>query len=104
MSSNVDYFYRQISLSHADASDYVRAPVLAKMPVEEFVDALFALHPSAQRLALMALKGRYEYGRLEQALKREAVDSRGSRGNTKAAAATKCNFKAPVWNAARMVS
>jgi len=71
MSSNVDYFYRQISLSHADASDYVRAPVLAKMPVEEFVDALFALHPSAQRLALMALKGRYEYGRLEQALKEE---------------------------------
>jgi hypothetical protein len=71
MSSDVDHFYRQVSLSHADASDYVRAPVLAKMPVADFVNAFFALHPSAQRLAMAALKGRYEYGRLDQTLKDE---------------------------------
>jgi hypothetical protein len=71
MSADVDRFYRQVSLSHAEAGDYVRAPVLAKMPVDEFVNALFALHPSAQRLAIAALKGRYEHGRLDQTLKEE---------------------------------
>ncbi|WP_128929074.1 P-loop NTPase fold protein [Bradyrhizobium guangxiense] len=71
MTSDVDSFYRQVSLSHADASHYVRAPVLAKMPVDEFVNALLALHPSAQRLAMMALKSRYEYGSLDQTLQEE---------------------------------
>jgi hypothetical protein len=71
MISDVDAFYRQVSLSHADASEYVRAPVLAKMPVDDFVNAYLALHPSAQRVAMMALKGRYEYGRLDQQLKEE---------------------------------
>jgi hypothetical protein len=36
-----DSFYRQVSLSHADASQYVRAPILAKLAVDEFVNALF---------------------------------------------------------------
>jgi DNA polymerase III delta prime subunit len=71
MKSDVEKFYRQVALSHADASDYVRAPVLATLPVEEFVDALLALHPSNMRLAMVALKGRYEYGRLDQTLKDE---------------------------------
>jgi hypothetical protein len=71
MKSDVEKFYRQVALSHADASDYVRAPVLAVLPVEEFVDALLALHPSSMRLAMVALKGRYEYGRLDQTLKDE---------------------------------
>jgi hypothetical protein len=71
MTSDVDGFYRQVSLSHADASGYVRAPVLAQLPPNDFVNAFLALHPSAQRPVMMALKGRYEYGRLDQALKEE---------------------------------
>ncbi|UGA43465.1 KAP family NTPase [Bradyrhizobium quebecense] len=71
MISEVDAFYRQVSLSHADASKYVRSPVLAKMPVDDFVNAYLALHPSEQRVVMMALKGRYEYGRLDQQLKEE---------------------------------
>ncbi|WP_316168417.1 MULTISPECIES: P-loop NTPase fold protein [unclassified Bradyrhizobium] len=71
MTSDVDAFYRRVSLSHADASRYVRAPVLSKMPVDGFVQAFVALHPTAQRVVMVALKGRYEYGRLDQTLKEE---------------------------------
>ena len=71
MTSDVDSFYRQVSLSHADASDYIRAPVLAKLPVDDFVDTFFTIYPSAQRVVMVALKGRYEYGRLGQDLKEE---------------------------------
>ena len=41
------------------------------MPVEDFVNAYLALHPNEQRVAVMALKGRYQYGRLDQQLKEE---------------------------------
>jgi hypothetical protein len=71
MASDVDSFYRQVSLSHADASHYIRAPALAKLPVDDFVNTFFSLHPSTQRVVMMALKGRYEYGRLGQDLKEE---------------------------------
>jgi hypothetical protein len=71
MTSDEDSFYRKVSLSHADASGYIRAPVLAKLPVDDFVDTFFGLHPSAQRVVMVALKGRYEYGRLGQDLKEE---------------------------------
>ncbi|WP_316228649.1 P-loop NTPase fold protein [Bradyrhizobium sp. SZCCHNR1045] len=71
MRSDVDSFYRKLSLSHADTSQYVRVPVLSKMPIADFVNAFLDLHPSAQRIAMMALKGRYQYGRLEQELKEE---------------------------------
>jgi GTPase SAR1 family protein len=71
MSTDVERFYRQISLSHADASQYIRAPVLAKLPVDDFVKAFLGLHPSGQRMVMAALKGRYEYGRLQQDLKEE---------------------------------
>jgi hypothetical protein len=71
MKSDVDSFYRQISLSHADATNYVLAPVLAKLSVGDFVSAFFDLHPSEQRVAMAALKGRYEFDRLNQSLKEE---------------------------------
>jgi hypothetical protein len=71
MTSDVDLFYRKISLSYADASDYIRAPVLAKLPVDDFVNTFFTLHPSAQRVVMVALEGRYQYGRLGQDLKDE---------------------------------
>lgn len=58
-------------ISHADASHYIRAPDLAKLPVDDFVDTVFTFHPSAQRVVMVALKGRYEYGRLSQDLKEE---------------------------------
>jgi hypothetical protein len=71
MKSDVDMFYRQVSLSHADATNYVRAPVLAKLPVDDFVNVFFDLHPSEQRLVMAALKERYEFSRLNQTLKEE---------------------------------
>jgi co-chaperonin GroES (HSP10) len=71
MKSDVDSFYRQVSLSHADTTDYVLAPVLAKLPVDDFVNAFFDLHPSKQRLVMAALKGRYQFDRLSQSLKEE---------------------------------
>jgi hypothetical protein len=71
MKSDVDSFYRQISLSHADATNYVLAPVFAKLSVDDFVSVFFDLHPSEQRLAMAALKGRYEFDRLNQSLKEE---------------------------------
>lgn len=71
MRSDVDSFYRQISLSHADATNYVHAPVLANLPVDDFVNAFLGLHPSEQRLAMAALKSRYDFDRLDQSLKEE---------------------------------
>jgi hypothetical protein len=71
MTSDVEGFYRHISLTHADASQYIRAPVLAELGVDDFVDAFLALHPGAQHVVMMALKGRYEYGQLDRDLKEE---------------------------------
>jgi hypothetical protein len=71
MSSDVDSFYRQVSLSYADTSQYVWAPVLAKLPVDDFVNAFLALHPNVQRMAMAALKGRYADGRIDRELKEE---------------------------------
>jgi hypothetical protein len=71
MRTDVDSFYRRVSLSHADASRYVRAPVLAKLAVQDFVDEFLALHPSEQRVVMVALKGRYEHGRLGRELSDE---------------------------------
>jgi hypothetical protein len=58
-------------LSHADSSQYVHAPVLAKLAVDDFVSAFLALHPNAQRMAMAAFESRYADGRLDQGLKEE---------------------------------
>jgi hypothetical protein len=54
-----------------DAEQYVEAPVLAKIAVDEFVDAFLALHPNDQNIVMRALKGRYESGHLLRDLKSE---------------------------------
>jgi hypothetical protein len=41
------------------------------LPIDDFVNAYFDLHPSEQRLAMAALKGRYQFDRLNQSLKEE---------------------------------
>jgi hypothetical protein len=71
MTSDVDGFYRRISLTYNDTSQYIRAPVLARLPVDDFVNAFLDLHPNAQNVVMRALKGRYESGQLEHDLREE---------------------------------
>jgi DNA polymerase III delta prime subunit len=71
MKSDTSSFYRQVALNLADGSGYIRVPVLAKMPVDDFVDTFLSLHPTDQSLAMWALRSRYEDGRLEQNLDAE---------------------------------
>lgn len=71
MTSDVGSFYRHVSLTHDDSDQYIRAPVLARLAVDDFVNAFLSLHPNAQHVVMMALKGRYEHGQLDRDLTEE---------------------------------
>ena len=58
-------------MTRDEASQYVKAPVLATINVDEFVDSFLGLYPSKQHTVMMALKGRYEGGQLDRDLKDE---------------------------------
>jgi len=71
MKTDTQKFYRHLCLTRDDTSQYVKAPVLAKVNVAEFVDSFLGLHPTKQHIVMMALKARYEGGQLDRELRDE---------------------------------
>lgn len=61
-------FLGRISRSSDSGSEFYRLPILASLDTKMFVDKLLGLHPSKIRIAMTALKSRYEYGSLDQCL------------------------------------
>jgi hypothetical protein len=85
---DVDLFFRRINITNSEDSIYYRVPLLASIDPDIFISTLLKLHPKKQRVALMALKSRYEGGRLSreliaekpwrQAVKDRLVEAAGS--------------------------
>jgi hypothetical protein len=71
MHRDVQQFYRRLSYSSGGHGEYASVPVLAKLDPDAFLDAFLSLHPSGQHVVMMALKGRFEHGRLERDLSAE---------------------------------
>lgn len=71
MKTDVQKFLRQLCWTQEGGNEFVNAPVLAKLDVNEFVAAFLALHPNDQHFVMITLKGRYESGQLEGDLKDE---------------------------------
>jgi hypothetical protein len=61
-------FYRHLCYSGHGNGEYANIPVLSKLDPDAFLDAFLSLHPSHQHVAMMALKARFEHGRLERDL------------------------------------
>ncbi len=68
---DVQQFYRLLCYSDKGSGEYANIPVLAKLDPDVFLDTMLSLHPSDQHHAMMALKARFEHGRLERDLPNE---------------------------------
>ena len=64
-------FYRRLSYSGHGDGEYADIPVLAKLDPDAFLDTLLSLHPSDQHVTMIALKARFEHGRLDRYLSDE---------------------------------
>lgn len=73
MKRDVQEFYRQVCYSTGGDGSYAGIPVFARLDPDAFIDSLLALHPSEQHVVFMALKARYEHGRLDRELPEERV-------------------------------
>ena len=71
MKTDVQLFYRRLNVTNSEDNIYYDVPILSAIDPGEFVHAFLSLHPSAQRMVLMALKERYQHGRLERDLPTE---------------------------------
>jgi hypothetical protein len=65
---DVQQFYRRLCYSGHGNGEYASIPVLAKIDPDAFLDTLLSLRPSDQHVAMMALKARFEHGRLDREL------------------------------------
>ena len=65
---DVQQFYRRLCYSGHHTGEYANIPVLARLDADRFLDVLLSLHPSDQHVAMMALKARFEHGRLKREL------------------------------------
>lgn len=64
-------FLSRICMTNHGENEFYNVPVLASLEPQRFVDKLLDLHPQRQRIALLALKSRYEHGRLDRDLAAE---------------------------------
>jgi len=71
MKSNPELFYRRLNVTASNEHTYYRLPILASIKPEEFVLSWLALRPSAQHTVMIALRSRYEGGRLDRDLQTE---------------------------------
>lgn len=71
MKEDAQKFLRRLCWTGDGGEQQIKDPVLAKIGVHEFVEAVIGLHPMEQRFALIALEGRYEHGTLDRELKEE---------------------------------
>jgi len=69
LKGDTQQFYRRLCYSAAPGSgEYAGVPVLAKLDPDMFLDTVLSLHPADQHVVMMALKARFEHGRLERDL------------------------------------
>jgi len=73
MKKDAQKFLRRLCWTSDGSEQQIREPVLAKLDVAEFVEAMVGLHPQEQRIAMMALKGRYEGAVLDRELADEKL-------------------------------
>ena len=71
MVADPELFFRRISLTNDGANEFYNTPILASLDPDRFVSALIDHHPAHQRTILLALKARYEHGKLDRELKEE---------------------------------
>jgi hypothetical protein len=71
MMTNLPQFVRLITLTHDGGNDFYNLPVLALAYPEKFVTTFLGLQATQQRTVLIALKGRYEDGRIDHELAQE---------------------------------
>jgi hypothetical protein len=71
LKANPDAYFRKLCVNNVEASLYYNIPVLAAIPVEDFVAVVGDLEPSAQRIAFTTFRGRYDHGLLKTDLKAE---------------------------------
>jgi hypothetical protein len=65
---DVQLFYRRLCYSGHGNGEFAGVPVLAKLDPDAFLDTFLSLHPSDQHVVMMALKARFEHGRLDRDL------------------------------------
>lgn len=69
MGSDVDAFFAQVCRTNDErANPFAYAPIFSVSKPTDFVTAMLAAHPSAQRTIFTALEGRYQFGRLKSEL------------------------------------
>ncbi|WP_333622183.1 P-loop NTPase fold protein [Stenotrophomonas indicatrix] len=71
LKTDVRLFLRRICQTNHEENEFFDIPILASLDVPRFVAAFLELHPATQRTAMLALKMRYERGRLDGDLKDE---------------------------------
>jgi hypothetical protein len=71
MMTNLPQFVRLITLTHDGGNDFYNLPVLALADPEKFVTTFLGLQATQQRTVLIALKGRYDDGRIGRELAQE---------------------------------
>ena len=71
MVADPELFFRRISLTNDGANEFYNTPILASLDPDRFVSVLIDHHPAPQRTILLALKARYEHGKLDRELKEE---------------------------------
>jgi hypothetical protein len=65
MAVDPSLFLRRIGRTNNDENEFYGVPVLASLDPQRFIDELLGLHPRQQRIAMLALKSRYEHGRID---------------------------------------
>lgn len=68
MRDDTGLFLRRVCLTNHEDNTFYDIPVLASLAPERFVAAFLELHPRSQRDAMIALKARYEHGRIDRDL------------------------------------
>lgn len=68
MRDDPSLFLRRICLTNHEDNEFYDIPVLASLDPARFVKVFLELHPRGQRNAMVALKARYEHGRVDHDL------------------------------------
>lgn len=68
MRDDPSLFLRRVCLTNHEDNKFYDIPVLASLDPPRFVAVFLGLHPRGQRNAMIALKARYEHGRIDRDL------------------------------------
>ena len=71
MRDDASLFLRRVCLTNHEDNKFYDVPVLASLDPAKFVAVFLGLHPRNQRNAMIALKARYEHGRIDRDLLEE---------------------------------